>query len=281
MGLSERRSLLCPNCRYLISADEPSCPHCGIKNPGSWWKGNAFIRELGDGERLLKRIIAVNAALYVFTLLLSPWMQHGLGSPFSFLSPSNQALVLAGATGTLPIDGLHRWWTLLSANYLHGGIFHILFNMLALWQIAPWVLREYGAYRMFSVYTLSGILGYLLSYAAGVTLTIGASAAVCGMIGAALYFGFSRGGDYGRAVFRQTGTWAVMIFLFGFLVPGINNWGHGGGLLAGAVLGWLLGYKERTAENLFHKALAAVCALVTLGVLSWAVLTASYYRFFM
>jgi rhomboid protease GluP len=150
---------------------------------------------------------------------------------------------------------------------------HILFNMVAFYQIAPLVLQEYGEYRMISIYTLSGVGGYLVSYFAGIPFTLGASAAVCGLIGATLYYGKSRGGYFGQLIYRQVGGWAIGIFIFGFLFPGINNWAHGGGLLCGILTGALMGYQERIAENLFHKALAGFCILATLGALIWAVVT--------
>src|SRR5208283_1574640 len=150
-------------------------------------------------------------------------------------------------------------------------ILHILFNMMALWQIGPLFLQEYGSYRMFSIYTLSGIGGYLLSYFAGIPFTLGASGAICGLIGAALYFGKSRGGYFGQMVYRQVGGWAIMIFAFGFLVPGINNWAHGGGMLCGGLTGFLLGYQERSEQSFFHKRLAGICVLAALGALVWAV----------
>jgi rhomboid protease GluP len=79
-------------------------------------------------------------------------------------------------------------------------------------------------------------------------------------------------------IFRQVGGWVVGIFLFGFLVPGINNWGHGGGMVAGAILGLLLGYQERKRENLLHKLLAGLCVIVTVAVLVWAGVSAVYLR---
>ena len=198
-------------------------------------------------------------------------------NPLTFLSPSDTSLFLLGATGTVPIDRYHRLWTLISASYLHGGILHIFFNMAALGQLASVVDREFGVYRMFVIYTVSGIIGFLISYLAGVALTIGASASVCGLVGAALYYGKSRGGIYGRNLYRQISIWIVFLFVFGLIVPGINNWGHGGGILAGIIFGYLLGYQEKKRENIIHKILAGVCAVVTLAVLIWAIGTALYY----
>lgn len=198
-------------------------------------------------------------------------------NPLTFLSPSDTSLFLLGATGTVPIDKYHRLWTLISASYLHGGVLHIFFNMAALGQLASVVDREFGVYRMFVIYTVSGIIGFLISYLAGVALTIGASASVCGLVGAALYYGKSRGGIYGRNLYRQISIWIILLFVFGLIVPGINNWGHGGGILAGIIFGYLLGYQEKKRENIIHKILAGVCAVVTLAVLIWAIGTALYY----
>jgi rhomboid protease GluP len=143
--------------------------------------------------------------------------------------------------------------------------------MMALWQIGPLILQEYGSYRMVSIFTLSGVGGFLASYLVGVPFTLGASAAICGLIGAALYFGKSRGGQFGQAVYQQVGGWAIGIFLFGFMVPGINNWAHGGGMLCGALTGFLLGYRERNEEKFYHRLLGVICVLATLAALIWAV----------
>ena len=279
MAGEKRTSMLCPNCGKLISRSESQCPYCGIGSPGSWWKSNLWTRGFRDPDRLIKTIIYVNVGMYVICLLLNPRGTDLTLSPFGFLSPDRQSLFLLGATGTIPIKALHRWWTLVSANYLHGGILHILFNMYALKQLGAFVLQEYGPYRAFVIYTLGGIFGFWVSYVVGVPVTIGASAAVCSLIGATLYYGRSRGGAYGQAIYRQIGAWTIGLFLFGLLVQGINNWAHGGGILAGLGLGFLLKYQERKQENFFHKVLAGACALVTVVVLIWAVGSGVYSRF--
>ena len=103
---------------------------------------------------------------------------------------------------------------------------------------------------MFAIYTLGGVAGFVVSYLAGVQLTIGASAGVCGLVGATLYYGKSRGGVYGSAIYKQVGMWVIIMFVFGLLAPGINNWGHGGRYRWPApLLGYLLGYHERKRET--------------------------------
>lgn len=272
-----KNSLLCPNCRRLISRDEQTCPFCGTKNPSSWWKNNSFMTAFADHGHIIKIITYANIGMYILSLLLSPRSMGLHFNPFDFLSPANKSLFLLGSTGTVPIFQFHRWWSVISANYLHGSLLHIIFNMIALHQIGPLVMREFGAYRMFAIYTLGGILGFILSAFAGVRFTIGASAAVCSLIGAILYYSKSRGGIYGGQLYSQIGGWAVSLFIFGFLVPGINNWGHGGGMAAGALLAYILGYKERKKENIGHKFLALSCAAVSIMALAWACLTAMLY----
>ncbi len=270
-----RRSILCPACRRLISVDEPICPHCALKSPGLRARRDERFRQFLGPEYIVRNLIVANAAMYVLSLLMSP-LSSGLSfHPFHALSPSNQSLFLLGATGAIPIHRFHRWWTLLSASYLHGGILHILFNMVALRQLCPFIIHEYGVSRMFILYSVGGVAGFWVSYMAGVPFTIGASAALCGLIGAALYFGKSRGGLYGETVYRQIGGWAVGIVLFGFLVPGINNWAHGGGIVAGAAMGAILGYTEKRPETASHKAFAMILVLLTLVTLMWQVLSAT------
>ena len=248
MTASHKNSQLCPNCRGLISRNEAICPYCGLKSPGSWWKNTRLLRLFQDPDLFLKGLVGVNIALFVLSLVISP---RGMGmsmSIFGFLSPDKRSLLLLGATGTMPIESLHRWWSLVSASYLHGSLLHLIFNLIALRQIGPLIIQEYGLARMFSIYTLGGIGGFLLSYLAGVPFTIGASAEVCALVGAAIYYGKSRGGSYGRQVFQQVGGWAMSIFVFGLLVPGINNWAHGGGMATGILCGLLLGYQENRRE---------------------------------
>ena len=259
------RAILCPRCRQLIGSEETVCSWCGTSRSAPVWKVLNWTKATAGGDSVVKVVITVTVLYYAISLLLN--MSGGL------LSPSQSSMMLLGATGTVPINYYQGGaWTLLTANYLHGGIMHLLFNLAALYQLGPWVVNEYGPARMFTIYTLGGVCGYLLSYLAGIPFTIGASAAVCGLAGSLLYYGKSRGGSYGRAVYQQLSGWVISIFIFGLLFPGINNWAHGGGIIGGLLLGLLLGYSEKKRENLFHRILALLCAGVTVVALCRALL---------
>jgi rhomboid protease GluP len=274
---TKRNSILCPNCRKLISLDEEICPYCGLVRPGMH-STTGKIRGLLFMFNPVSTILYINIAFFALSLLLDPAGIFRAGGPLSFLSPSNQSLLLLGASGTIPVFQLHRYWSIVSASFLHGGILHIVFNMLALHQLAPFVLREFGLHRFMNLYILSGIAGFAVSVAAGVPLTIGASASVCGLIGAIIYFGKSRGGYYGEAIFKQAMVWVIGLAVFGFIFSGINNWAHGGGLLTGVLIAYATGYNDQRLESAWSKILAYGCMLLTAVILLWAAVSAIFYR---
>ena len=280
MKNANRKSILCPNCKKLISKNERKCPYCGMADPGSQIKG-LFLKFFYQPEVFVKTIIGINIGLYVFSLLISTRILRGMHNPLLMLSPDGRVLSLIGATGRSVVSGSHGLWTLVAANYLHGSIIHILFNMMVFWQLCPLVIREYGISRTMIIYTLSGVTGFAVSVLAGVNSTIGASAAVCGLMGALIYYGKSRGGIYGQTIYKQIGGWAVGIFVFGLLIPTINNWAHAGGMMGGAMAGFLLGYEERIREKAGHKLLAKILTLLTAAVLMWAVFLGVVFRFLM
>jgi rhomboid protease GluP len=277
MSEREKKSILCPNCRKLINSDEPECPYCGLSKPGSRLKSRFLSIFSPVSVDTVKIIIYINIALYLLSILLSPSSLGLSANPLTFLSPSDKSLFLLGATGTIPIAGYGRWWTLISASFLHGGILHIFFNMAALGQLGPFVLREFGFNRFVIIYILTGVAGFFMSYLAGISFTIGASASICGLIGAIIYYGKSRGGFYGEVIYKQAMGWVIGLVLFGLLVPGINNWAHGGGVISGILFAFLTGYNEKKGEFFFHRVLAIGCMFLTFIVLLWAILQAVYY----
>ncbi|HOF76874.1 MAG TPA: rhomboid family intramembrane serine protease [Smithellaceae bacterium] len=272
---AEKKSILCPNCRKLISADEPNCPYCGLARP-DLLNMAGIIRKIFALNPILT-IIYVNIFFYVVSLLLNPTGIFSGGGFLSFLSPSGQSLFLLGATGTFPVFGFNRYWSLVSASFLHGGIIHLAFNMMALYQLGPFVLHVFGFHRFFSIYILTGIAGFAVSLIFGVNFTIGASASICGLIGAIVYYGKNRGGEFGQAIYKQALGWIIGLIIFGLIFKGINNWAHGGGVISGILLAMLMGYNEKRDETAKQKLLAYVCILVTLGVLIWALLSSVFY----
>jgi len=235
-------SVVCPSCGKLVGVRDERCWHCGRRNPGMWGFG-PLVRRLGRDLGFVHVVTWGCVALYAATLI-SDVEGIGGGGFLGLLSPSRTALVVFGAAGPLPVLGLGRWWTLLSAGWLHGGLLHILFNLLWVRQLAPAIAAIYGPGRMVIVYTVASVVGFvfsslsvfaprLLAFVMGgghpQGITIGASAAIFGLLGALIHYG-QRGSS---AVSRQAWGYAIVLFAFGLLIRGVDNWAHLGGFVGG------------------------------------------------
>lgn len=187
-----------------------------------------------------RALFALNIVIWLVMIVLSAL--RGGGIFVGNLSVSSQVLVTFGAkVNSLIATG--EFWRLLTANFLHVNLIHLLFNSYALWQIGAEVERVYGHRRFLAIYLLSGLYGTTASYALGEYLSVGASGAIFGLVGALVaYLLFHRDlfGRRGRAYLSNM-LFIVAINLFiGISTPGIDNWGHIGGLVAGLLLGFAL-----------------------------------------
>ena len=205
------------------------------------WGFAHLLRSVGDDMGFAGLVMWGCGALYLACLAADFEGVRSSGL-LSFLSPSMQSLFLFGASGAVPVFGYGRWWTVLSAAWLHGGVLHILFNMMWVRDLAPPTARLYGPGRTVIVYTVSAITGFLASslvgaflpflprFLGGAGFTVGASAPIFGLIGALLHYG-RRGGS--SMIGQQAKSLALTMLLFGFIMPGIDNWAHLGGLAGG------------------------------------------------
>ncbi|MBF0688072.1 MAG: rhomboid family intramembrane serine protease [Cellulomonas sp.] len=199
-------------------------------------------------------IIGLCAASYVLQLAVPGWTSRWAFSP---------------------VAGAYEPWRFLTAAFLHspGQVFHILFNMIALWMVGPYLESTLGRGRFATLYLVSALGGsvgaVLLAPATGTWLTamVGASGAVFGMFGAVL------------VVLRRTGRDAgpiigilVLNGVLGFVLPGIAWQAHLGGLVVGALLGAAYAYAPRDRRALVGWA-APVALVVVLAVVTWTMYT--------
>jgi len=259
-------SSLCYACGKLNRVDASVCFYCGRRNPGLWGFG-PWLGRLAGRLDFARIVTVVCIAAYAASLLLDPAAAMRPRGVFNLLSPSQGALLALGMTGAYPWQ-LGYWWTLLTAIYLHGSLLHIAFNLLWIHQLAPAVEQAYGRSRLVLIFTGGGVLGFVISNWAGVGTTIGASGAVFGLLGAMATYGRSRGGLFGMAVFRQYWQWAVVLFVMGFLMPGVNNFAHAGGFVGGYLTGMIVGHGDSRLGDGLHR--AAATAAVALTALAFA-----------
>ena len=133
-------------------------------------------------------------------------------------------------------------WRLITPVFIHGGMAHFFVNMYSLYAVGPVVERFFGAGRTLTLYLLSGIAGVVLSLSFSPHPSVGASGAIFGLLGslgAFLYANRTTFGQAGRMQLRHIILVALLNLGLG-LSPGIDNWGHLGGLLFGAILAWFI-----------------------------------------
>jgi rhomboid protease GluP len=267
-------SLVCPSCGTLVGVNDPRCLTCGRWNPGMWGFGPLFTR-LGRDMGFVPFVMGACILLYGASLFAD---RNGIGiGGLSFLSPSGPSLFLFGASGSVPVFGYGRWWTVLTAGWLHGSLIHIGFNLMSLRNVADPVAEFYGANRMVIIYTFSGVTGFLASTVFnhylgylplihGGRMTVGASASICGLIGSLFYYGRRAGS---RGVSEQAKQWGIMILIFGFFVAGIDNWAHLGGFAGGYICSKFL--DPLRPERMDHFLGAIACIALTAVALALSI----------
>ncbi len=254
-------STLCYACGKLNSVDAAVCFYCGAPRPGLWGFGPVVGRLVGRLD-VARVVTIVCVAAYAVSLLIDPRAALRFRGLFDILAPGDGALVALGMTGAYPW-ALGRWWTVFTAIYLHGSALHILFNLWWVNQLAPPVEELFGRARLIVIFTVAGALGFVVSNVLGVALTLGASGAIFGLMGALVQYGRSRGGTFGLAVFRQYWQWALVLFVMGFLMPGVDNFAHAGGFLGGYLTALVVGNGEHSPERGIHRLAAAAAIAIT------------------
>jgi rhomboid protease GluP len=233
-------AVVCPHCGRLVDVNEAECPFCGRPAPGMFGYGPALQKWMGSFDLSLA-IVGVCVILYILTLVIDPGAIFRMASLFDLLAPSTRALFVLGMTGGFALaEG--RWWTLITAVFLHGSLLHLLFNMAIGRRYLQDVVTLYGNSRAWVIFFVAGVIGFAVSdFAAGVP-TIGASGSIFGLLAALIVYGRRM---HRAAVTQQLWMSALVMFVFGFFMPSVNNWAHAGGFAGGFVAAEAVSFAER------------------------------------
>lgn len=254
---NQPRPKLCPACGTLVGINAKRCHVCGANMRFSLAAlSKKFSGVFGEHDA------PVTTALLIANILMLgvSWLSYaaiGEGGGLRILwGLGGEPQYRLGASFGPAIFYGHEWWRLITAQFLHGGLIHIGFNMLALLQIGPAVEEVYGSARYLFLYIVTGAFGYLLSAATG-HFSIGASAGLLGLVGLLLAITTKRGGAYMRDLRSRLITAVVFLFVLGFTgFMAMDNWAHGGGLAAGFVLGKLFKDAQPATANERRRAYA-------------------------
>jgi len=269
---------MCPNCRAFITINDRVCPYChetvappavAIRNAASVVGG--FMPRARFNTML---ILLINSAFFLATVIFA--MRGGRGG--NIMELDTETLVLFGcklSLGSLLGSGdfAGQWWRLVMAGFLHGGLLHIAMNSWVLFDLGAQVEEIYGASRMWVIYFLANCSGYLLSAWWSQAPSIGASAGLCGLVGAMIALGVHHRNPMGQAIKGMYIRWAAYILLFG-LIPGfhIDNFAHLGGLAGGFCVGYMAetpGRQGTSGETLWRAASWFCIILAVVSVVKW------------
>jgi rhomboid protease GluP len=139
--------------------------------------------------------------------------------------------------------GAGQYWRLITPMFLHASLLHLGFNMYALLIFGPGLERFYGHFRFLVLYLLGGFAGNVISFMFSPANSLGSSTAIFGLLGAEGVFLYRNQGVFGGMARRALGN-IVLIAAINLVIglsPGIDNWGHMGGLIGGTLFAWLGG----------------------------------------
>ncbi len=266
-----RGSKQCPECGALNAADEVRCVRCNSTFPSAMKTAatQLIVSLLGRETPMTRLFVAACTATWFLAAL-----DVGLSSPFE-----REGALGALLMGSESIWEKLRWgavapqlvasepWRLLSATFVHFGVLHVLFNMMAVISLGRTLEPQLGPARYVVTLLSTALLGFVAShvwytqFSGFGGLTAGASGGVLGLAGALIGYLYARRNPAYKQIAMQVVLYAV---LFGVMLP-VNNAAHAGGLLSGLPLGYLF-CKERHRQRRVRlfRVLAAIMMLASL-----------------
>lgn len=174
-------------------------------------------------------LIAVNALVFALTAYLSGSISDSDINVLIFLGAKVNELIDRG-----------QYFRLISCMFLHGGIMHVALNMYSLYALGPFVERVYGKLRYIVLYFISGIVSSMFSYWFSTDISVGASGAIFGLLGAALVFAIKMKDRIKKDFIINILSVIGINLIIGFSIPNVDNFGHLGGLVGGMISSFLL-----------------------------------------
>ncbi|MEG2283404.1 MAG: rhomboid family intramembrane serine protease [Bacilli bacterium] len=169
-----------------------------------------------------------------------------------------------------PLIRAGEYYRLITGIFLHGGILHLVFNMYALYIIGSQIEGFMGKTKYLIIYLFSGVMGSLLSITLGSYASVGASGAIFGLMGCLLYFGYHYRVYLGNVIKSQIIPLILFNLVMGFVMTGIDNFAHIGGLIGGILISIALGVKYKSST--FEKVNGWVVAIIFMAFLTYMAL---------
>jgi rhomboid protease GluP len=246
---------VCPRCGAVQATDDSKCSQCGSRLDS---RPVQLLRRVGV---ITPQFVSMNTVLCVLILVVYGAVVRD-DPTGNFFSLSVEALYRHG--GHLPAAvNAGQWWRLGSAIFLHAGLWHLGFNVIALAQVGPQIEELFGKIRLIIFFVLTGVFANIVSNFWIQGVGIGASGALMGLIGVAAGWGHRDGTSVGLRARNSMLQWALYTLVFGWFI-GANNVAHAAGFVSGATLGYLVlpAYRRDAAIGPLTSALFVVSLLI-------------------
>jgi membrane associated rhomboid family serine protease len=251
---------ICPDCMRPAAVGF-QCPECVREGARTTRSGRTPYGGSRPGNPALTSqvLIAINVAVWIAILATG-----GNSSQLVKQLAIRPSSTLGGIVYPVPSVAQGDYWQLLTSTFTHVAVWHIGFNMLVLWVLGPQLELAVGRVRYLAIYLISGLAGSaaVMWLSDPIGLTLGASGAIFGLMGALLVIAIKVHGDV-RGVATWIGVNLVLTFVLG---AGISWQGHLGGLAGGALTGAVVVFAPREHRAAWQTAgLGAVAVLVLLA----------------
>lgn len=233
------------------------------------------INEKTEKEnKVYERTFKPKKIIFTYILIMACVLMFGICCIFDGIdalrSITNYTALKMGANFA-PLIRQGEVWRVITYMFLHASLLHLIVNMYSLYALGASVENFLGRWKFIVVYLVSGICGGLLSAATGSnTISVGASGAIFGLAGALLYFGYHYRTYLGEAIKKQIIPIILINLLIGYLIAGIDNFGHIGGLIGGILCTMALGIDGKSKT--FEKINGMICLLAFIGILIYVIM---------
>ncbi len=231
---------MCPACRALVERHERRCPFCGesLRVIGTGPVARAASRVVPSDIPMTSLLIGVNLLIFTLECMLNRSVPLVFGM-------RNGVLIRLGSSLPAPIllnpvsPFRGEYWRWVTALFLHAGIVHIGFNMWVLFDVGPVVEQLFGRMKFLLFYLAAGVAGNIFAGYFGQNV-VGASGAIMGLIGVLIAYGVRHKTAVAQQMRAQAIRFALYTLVFGFLMAGVSNAAHIGGMAAGFLLALLI-----------------------------------------
>lgn len=245
--------------------------------PAPTQRARRFAQLLWSDETPMVTTLLVVSCVLVYALVLVWQNQVGLASSKN-LAPHTYALWRWGSEFSPDILEKGEWWRCITAVFLHGSLLHLIMNMLSLWTVGVYLEDTLGKAKTLALYLFLGLCASAFSLwwhtrGGGIGNSVGASGAICGLIGVAVGFS-SRHRNAARHLQEHYVGWAIWIVIIGFSGMNIDNAGHVGGFVPGFLLG-LVVRRRRVTGVVAHRLWIAGAVLALAATIAAFVMMAN------